>query len=115
MFFLPAAIFAGVPDIGWDDTLLNWLLAGAGNPVGAVVFVATSYWYLFLRDEPEPFPEEAAAKPAERGRPGPHRSTPVTGSSCAGLRSAADDGGRAGPARAPGRGRDRADQRRRPT
>lgn len=53
MFFLPAAIFAGVPDIGWGDVLLNWLLAGAGNLVGAVVFVATSYWYLFLKDAPD--------------------------------------------------------------
>ena len=53
MFFLPAAMFAGVPDIGWGDTLLNWLLAGIGNLVGAVVFVATSYWYLFLKDQPE--------------------------------------------------------------
>ncbi len=52
MFFLPAAIFAGVPDIGWDDTMRNWLLAFLGNLVGAVVFVATSYWYLYLRDEP---------------------------------------------------------------
>jgi formate/nitrite transporter len=65
MFFLPAAIFAGVPEIGWDETLLNWLLAGAGNLVGAVVFVATSYWYLFLKDTPD---DEAAkkAEPAER-------------------------------------------------
>ncbi|WP_445256418.1 formate/nitrite transporter family protein [Nocardioides aurantiacus] len=53
MFFLPAAIFAGVPDLGWGDVLLNWLLAGIGNLVGAVVFVATSYWYLFLKDQPE--------------------------------------------------------------
>ncbi|WP_249998062.1 formate/nitrite transporter family protein [Actinoplanes sp. M2I2] len=52
MFFLPAAIFAGVPDLGWDDTLRNWLFAFLGNFVGAVVFVATSYWYLYLRDEP---------------------------------------------------------------
>ena len=52
MFFLPAAIFAGVPDIGWDDTLRNWALAFLGNLVGAVVFVATSYWYLFLRPDP---------------------------------------------------------------
>ncbi|MFC7531950.1 formate/nitrite transporter family protein [Actinoplanes sp. GCM10030250] len=51
MFFLPAAIFAGVPGIGWDDTLRNWVLAFAGNLVGAVVFVATTYWYLYLRDE----------------------------------------------------------------
>ncbi|QIK66536.1 formate/nitrite transporter family protein [Nocardioides sp. HDW12B] len=53
MFFLPAAIFAGVPDITWGDVGLNWLLAGAGNLVGAVIFVATSYWYLFLKDQPE--------------------------------------------------------------
>ncbi|RZU31933.1 formate/nitrite transporter family protein [Blastococcus saxobsidens] len=67
MFFLPAAIFAGVPDIGWGDVALNWLLAGVGNLVGAVVFVATSYWYLFLRDAPAPTPAEATAEPAERG------------------------------------------------
>ena len=52
MFFLPAAIFAGVPGLGWDDTLRNWLLAFLGNLVGAVVFVATTYWYMYLRDEP---------------------------------------------------------------
>ncbi|MDR7275752.1 formate/nitrite transporter family protein [Catenuloplanes atrovinosus] len=56
MFFLPAAIFAGVPGIGWDDTVRNWALAFAGNLVGAVVFVATSYWYLYLRDEPRDEP-----------------------------------------------------------
>ena len=66
MFFLPAAIFAGVEDIGWGDVLLNWLLAGTGNLIGAVVFVATSYWYLFLRDRPGTSPEAEAAEPAER-------------------------------------------------
>ena len=64
MFFIPAAIFADVPDIGWGDALSNWLLAGLGNLVGAVVFVATSYWYLFLRDKPEKV--TAAEEPAER-------------------------------------------------
>ncbi|HYO32578.1 MAG TPA: formate/nitrite transporter family protein [Nocardioidaceae bacterium] len=63
MFFLPAAIFADVPGLGWDDALKNWVLAGLGNLVGAVVFVATSYWYLFLKDqpadEPAPTPSEA--------------------------------------------------------
>jgi formate transporter len=64
MFFIPAAIWAGVPDIGWGDALLNWLFAGVGNLIGAVVFVATSYWYLFLRDRPEvPAP---GSEPAER-------------------------------------------------
>jgi formate/nitrite transporter len=57
MFFLPAAIYAGVPDLGWADVLLNWLLAGVGNLVGAVVFVATSYWYLFLKDASASSPE----------------------------------------------------------
>ena len=65
MFFLPAAIFAGVPDVGWDETLLNWLLAGAGNLVGAVVFVSTSYWYLFLKDQPDE-PVAKTAPDAER-------------------------------------------------
>ncbi|GAB3358500.1 formate/nitrite transporter family protein [Modestobacter lapidis] len=67
MFFLPAAIFAGVPDLGWGDTLLNWLLAGAGNLVGAVVFVSTSYWYLFLKDDPGENEAAEQAEPAERG------------------------------------------------
>jgi formate/nitrite transporter len=53
MFFLPAAIFAGDPNLTWGDTGINWLLAGAGNLIGAVIFVATSYWYLFLKDRPE--------------------------------------------------------------
>jgi formate transporter len=65
MFFLPAAIFAGVPGVGWDDALFNWLLAGAGNLVGAVVFVATSYWYLFLKDAPDR-PAPATSEPPER-------------------------------------------------
>jgi formate/nitrite transporter len=64
MFFLPAAIFAGVDGLGWGDTLVNWLLAGLGNLVGAVVFVATSYWYLFLRNQPDKTP--ATSEPAER-------------------------------------------------
>ncbi|MCU1606442.1 MAG: focA [Modestobacter sp.] len=69
MFFLPAAIFAGVPHLTWGEVLLNWLFAGVGNLVGAVVFVATSYWYLFLRDTPDT-PDTAAEpvdeEPAER-------------------------------------------------
>jgi formate/nitrite transporter len=53
MFFIPAGIWAGVPDLGWGDALWNWLLAGLGNLVGAVLFVATSYWYLFLKGQPD--------------------------------------------------------------
>ena len=65
MFFLPAAIFAGVPDLGWGDVVRNWVLAGLGNLVGAVVFVATSYWYLFLKDQPDQ-PAVTEPEPAER-------------------------------------------------
>ena len=49
MFFIPAAIFAGVPDIGWGDALHNWVFAFLGNLVGAAIFVALSYWYLYGR------------------------------------------------------------------
>ena len=65
MFFLPAAIFAGAEGANWGDTLTNWLLAGVGNLVGAVVFVGTSYWYLFLRDTPDAAPA-GGAEAAER-------------------------------------------------
>jgi formate/nitrite transporter len=56
MFFLPAAIFANVPGIGWDDALHNWAFAFLGNLVGAMIFVAGAYWYLYARpgDEAEP-------------------------------------------------------------
>ena len=48
MFFLPAAIFAHAPGgLTWGDTLHNWVLAFAGNLVGAAVFVAGAYWYLY--------------------------------------------------------------------
>ena len=53
MFFLPAAIFAGVPGLTWGDVVENWGLAAVGNLVGAVIFVASSYWYLFLKDQPD--------------------------------------------------------------
>jgi formate/nitrite transporter FocA (FNT family) len=54
MFFLPAAIFSGAGDITWGDTLHNWLFAGLGNFVGAALFVAGAYWYLYARpEEPE--------------------------------------------------------------
>jgi formate transporter len=49
MFFLPAAIFADVPGIGWGDALHNWVFAFLGNLVGAAVFVSTTYWYLYVR------------------------------------------------------------------
>jgi formate/nitrite transporter len=49
MFFLPAAIFAHVPGIGWGDAIRNWIFAFLGNFVGAGVFVAGAYHYLYNR------------------------------------------------------------------
>jgi formate transporter len=57
MFFLPAAIFAHVDGITWWDAIHNWIFAFLGNLVGAGVFVAGSYYYLYGRD----------ADPAEAG------------------------------------------------
>jgi formate transporter len=54
MFFLPAAIFTHVQGIGWGDALENWVFAFLGNLVGAGIFVATTYWYLYVKDaEPD--------------------------------------------------------------
>jgi hypothetical protein len=51
MFFLPAAIFTGAGDVTWGDAVHNWVFAGLGNLVGAAVFVAGAYWYLYAKDE----------------------------------------------------------------
>jgi formate/nitrite transporter len=55
MFFLPAAIFAHVPGIDWWDAIHNWIFAFLGNLVGAALFVAGSYYYLYGR-APAPAP-----------------------------------------------------------
>jgi formate/nitrite transporter FocA (FNT family) len=53
MFFLPAAIFAHAGDLTWGDTLHNWVFAFLGNVVGATIFVAASYWFLYVREAQE--------------------------------------------------------------
>jgi formate/nitrite transporter len=63
MFFLPAAHFAGT-GVAWSDILRNWLFAGAGNFVGAVVFMAGAYWYVFLRGHKAAPVDLPAADPA---------------------------------------------------
>jgi len=60
MFFLPAAVFAGVGGLVWADVGNNLVFALLGNLVGAVVFVAGAYWYLYGR-EPGPASEKARA------------------------------------------------------
>ena len=73
MFFLPAAIFTGAGDIGWGDALHNWAFAGLGNLVGALIFVAGAYWYLYARsDDDEPSGPGGAREeraPATNGSP----------------------------------------------
>src|SRR3954470_8232101 len=68
MFFIPAAIFAHVPGIGWDDALKNWVFAFAGNLVGAAVFVSGAYWYLYGKAVPA---EPTAGGVAATGRVSP--------------------------------------------
>ena len=65
MFFLPAAIFAHVPDVTWWDAIHNWIFAFLGNVVGATIFVAGAYWYLYAREvqeEPGDTPSGEAAR-----------------------------------------------------
>jgi formate/nitrite transporter FocA (FNT family) len=69
MFFLPAAIFAHVKGVGWGNTIGNWIFAFLGNFVGAAVFVAGAYWYLYLRGE----------KPAAAGDEPPPGDGELTG------------------------------------
>jgi formate transporter len=69
MFFLPAAIFAGTGDLTWGDTLENWGFAFLGNFVGAGVFVATTYWYLYVR-EPEGAPQAGGGEGHETSADG---------------------------------------------
>jgi formate/nitrite transporter len=47
MFFLPAAMFVGAGDLTLTDTVLNLVFAFLGNAVGAGVFVAGAYFYLY--------------------------------------------------------------------
>jgi formate/nitrite transporter len=69
MFFLPAAVFAGVPGIGWGDVINNWIFAYLGNFVGAGVFVAGFYWFLYLRGrKPETTDDGVEATPSSNSR-----------------------------------------------
>ena len=70
MFFLPAAIFAGVDGITWWDAVHNWIFAFLGNFAGAAIFVAGAYWYLYAKDadEPEPEPGDQPASAGHSGR-----------------------------------------------
>ncbi|MCL6522527.1 MAG: formate/nitrite transporter family protein [Firmicutes bacterium] len=48
MFFVPAALFVGAP-FGWAQAFRELAAAFLGNLVGAWLFVAAAYWYVYLR------------------------------------------------------------------
>jgi formate/nitrite transporter len=56
MFFLPAAWFLHAGGVTLGNMLLNLLVAFIGNAVGAGLFVAGAYWYLYARNAPAPAP-----------------------------------------------------------
>lgn len=58
MFFLPAAMMVHAGDLTFGDTILNLIMAFLGNAVGAGVFVAGAYFYLYGKEE-----QAAAAGP----------------------------------------------------
>jgi formate transporter len=68
MFFLPAAIFADVPDLTWWDAIHNWIFAFLGNVVGASIFVAGAYWFLYVRESQEEPGDTPSGEPAEAAR-----------------------------------------------
>ena len=70
MFFLPAAIFADVPELTWWDAVHNWIFAFLGNAVGAGLFVASAYYYLYGRGEDTP-----ADKPGDSPAGAPTEAT----------------------------------------
>ena len=50
MFFIPLGIFLGA-EVTWAQFFINNLIpVTLGNIVGAAVFVACAYWFVYLRD-----------------------------------------------------------------
>lgn len=48
MFFIPAGIFVGA-HITWSQALTEFAGAFIGNAIGGWLFVATAYWFVYLR------------------------------------------------------------------
>jgi formate/nitrite transporter len=65
MFFLPAVIFAGGAGLGWGDVVHNWVFAFLGNAAGATIFVASAYWYLYVRESQEQPGDTPSGAPAK--------------------------------------------------
>ncbi len=54
MFFLPLAMWQHVPVVSFEHLLSNLVFALIGNIIGAALFVAGAYWYLYLQGQPDP-------------------------------------------------------------
>jgi formate/nitrite transporter len=52
MFFLPLGMWEHAGGVTASNMLLNLVFAYLGNAVGAAVFVAGAYWYLYVKDAP---------------------------------------------------------------
>ena len=63
MFFLPAAFFLHTGGVTFANMMANLSFAFLGNAVGAALFVAGAYWYLYVRNAPAIAPV-AASVPA---------------------------------------------------
>jgi formate/nitrite transporter len=74
MFFLPLAMWQHVAGVSLAHVVTNLLLALAGNAVGAGLFVAGGYWYLYLQGRPAPVVAPAQQTPNGRGATEPQRS-----------------------------------------
>ena len=59
MFFLPLAVFEGAGGVTAANTVENLIFAFLGNAVGAGLFVAGAYYYLYAKDRPTPAPAVA--------------------------------------------------------
>ena len=63
MFFLPLAMWQHVPGVTFTHLASNLVFAFLGNAVGAALFVAGGYWYLYLQGrEPEPVTSPAGLR-----------------------------------------------------
>jgi formate/nitrite transporter len=63
MFFLPAGMFLDAGNVTIGQTVLNLIFAFLGNAVGAGLFVAGAYWYLYLQAAPASGTAAPAAPP----------------------------------------------------
>src|ERR1700712_1670369 len=68
MFFLPAAFFLHTGGVTFVNMVENLVFAFLGNALGAALFVAGAYWFLYVRKAPDAA-RPSSAQPVQNGRP----------------------------------------------